>query len=513
MRMKEQIAPVRGAGVLAHIASLPGRYGIGTLGKSAFAFADRLAETGIRYWQVLPLVQTGFGDSPYQSVYSGSGNPYLIDLQLLVEQGLLKKNETEKCRQEGPKIDYEFLYREKIPLLRRAFERFDRERRDFVDFVESERFEDYALFMTGKTVFGNLPFTQWDRACRFREETGLARLKREHYDEYLFWQFLQFVFERQWRALKTYANERDVRIIGDMPLYVAADSADVWANPQLFRLQRNLTPAKVAGVPPDYFSKTGQLWGNPVYDWPAHKKQKYEWWIGRVRRAFKIYDIVRIDHFRGFDRYFEIDAAEKTAEHGVWKPGPKEEFFRALRESLGDLPLIAEDLGILDEGVIRLLENVGFPGMKILLFAFDGNENNAYLPKNIVENSVCYTGTHDNETAFGYVGSLSDGEFTLFAERVARAARSLGVRVDVRTRASVARALCTLALASGAKIAVLPLQDILGLGNESRMNTPATAEGNWQFRLQKMPTAEVWKKLKRAIGQTGRNNQSDKPRF
>lgn len=505
MKKRKKSSFERGAGVLMHVSSLPNAYGIGTFGKSAYDFADALASAKIKYWQVLPLVQTGFGDSPYQSVYASSGNPYFIDLEMLVEEGLLKKSELRLCAYTGEKINYDFLYRRKYALLRRAFFRFDTSDSDFLSFVGTGAFEDYALFMAIKMQSENRPFILWDGEYKYRNADRLARFKRENYGEYLFWQFLQYKFSAQWKALKSYVNGLGIKIIGDLPLYVSGDSADVWANPALFKLSADLKPAKVAGVPPDYFSATGQLWGNPVYRWEEHRKDGYRWWTERIKKAFEIYDIVRIDHFRGFDRYFEIDAGEDTAVGGKWKNGPKEAFFRSVNAALGQPAFIAEDLGILDEGVLRLLKNTGYPGMKIMLFAFDGNENNAYLPKNITPESVCYTGTHDNDTVCGYIDGLSDRDFCIFRERVERAAEAQGVKVNTDTRAGTAKALCALVLESKASIAVLPVQDIMGAGNDDRMNTPSTSSGNWQFRLQKLPPKKVWNTLRAQVVKYGRD--------
>lgn len=492
----------RAAGVLLHISSLPGKEGIGTLGESAYRFADWLKRSGAKYWQILPLVQTGFGDSPYQSAFASSGNPYFIDLFALAERGLLKKQEISSvCRKD---IDYGFLYEEKYRILRRAFSRFDKNDPDFCAFVAGGEFEDYAMYMAVKQKSGNKSFDLWEKKYKFRDAAALAAFKEEHEGEYLFWQFLQYEFSRQWRALKSYVNRLGIRIIGDIPLYVAADSADVWANPRLFKLKANLKPKKVAGVPPDYFSATGQLWGNPVYDWKVHEAEGFSWWCERIRRSFALYDAVRIDHFRGFDRYFEIDAGAETAVGGRWRKGPGIALFDAVKASLGALDLIAEDLGTLDAGVYRLMKRTGFPGMKVIQFAFDGNPKNPYLPENIGENSVCYTGTHDNDTMLGYLEGLDENERKGFCARLRAALRKQGIGARVSGANSAARAAVELALSTKAYLAVLPIQDVLLSGSETRMNTPSVPAGNWKYRLAAFPSEKSADKLAELFRKYGR---------
>ena len=486
----EDFMKERAAGVLLHISSLPGRYGIGTLGRSAYRFVDLLAGGGIRYWQILPLVQTGFGDSPYQSVFSGSGNPYFIDPEILAKEKLLTKEELSAYAVQGARVDYSSLYQTRYEMLRLAFSRFDTGEEQFRSFVQEGTFDGYALFMALKEDFGGEPFSRWPAEYKFAKKRSLQKFKEEHGREYLFWQFVQYQFEKQWRALKNYANEHGVRIIGDIPLYVAYDSADVWLNPSLFKLNSDRSMQKVAGVPPDCFSATGQLWGNPVYRWSAHRREKYAWWIGRLRQAFIYYDVIRVDHFRGFDRYYEIEAGAETAERGRWCRGPKAELFRAAEEALGRLPVIAEDLGLLDAGVRRLLADTGYPGMKVLQFAFDGNRRNTYLPKYIPENSVCYTGTHDNDTTLGYVRSLRGKAYSRFLRQLQGVLREEGLSAELPDKRAAAAAIVRLALHSRAKLAVIPVQDILLLGSDARMNTPSTVGCNWEFRLQRLPKRE-----------------------
>ncbi len=493
----------RGAGVLCHISSLPGKYGIGSLGSEAYAFVDFLVRAKAKYWQILPLVQTGYGDSPYQSVCCNSGNPYFIDLEKLFCEGLLDEEELKDAEMPGGKVDYGQLYRRRYETLRRAYARFNIKDEQFVKFVESGLFDDYALFMSLKSIYGGT-FRDWPAAYKFRHKAVLDEFRRNVYKgEYCFWQFLQFEFFRQWKELKAYANANGVRLIGDLPLYMASDSSDVWAHPELFLLDEDLEPVSVAGVPPDYFSATGQLWGNPLYDWQKMREQGYAWWTERIRRAYGLYDIIRLDHFRGFDRYYAIPNGSPTAEAGEWRQGPGAELFEAAERSLGKLEIIAEDLGIIDDGVIKLRSYTGFPGMKILLFAFDGDENNAYLPENIGKNSVTYSGTHDNATAFGFLNGMTESAFADFGRRLRAALRSEGVSYPFVTRRDAVRALIRCALATRSDICVIPVQDILGLDDSARMNVPGTSSGNWQFRLTEIPgrqQAAVFRAAVRAAG-------------
>ncbi len=485
----------RNAGVLCHISSLPGRYGIGTLGKEAYRFAELLAKNHVKYWQILPLVQTGYGDSPYSSVSCSSGNPYFIDLERLYQEKLLTKEELDGARFPQGAVDYGAVYCSRYPVLRKAFSRFSVEEKAFCAFVKSGVAEEYALFMTAKTVNGGKCYLEWDEPLRFHRAEAIERLKAENEQEYLFWQFVQYQFWKQWQRLKDYANRLGIRFIGDIPLYVAGDSADVWANPQLFQLNDDLTPKKVAGVPPDYFSAEGQLWGNPVYDWQAHREEGYAWWRSRLEGALSTYDYVRIDHFRGLDRYYEVNSDAKNAIVGEWQDGPKEALFQTLSQQKRSR-IIAEDLGTIDDGVRTLLKKTNFPGMKVLLFAFDGNPNNDYLPHNIPYNSVVYTGTHDNSTVAGYVQSLSEEGLVFFRSRVSRALKEQGIKTPLGTRAvNYCNALISLALKSKAKFAIVPIQDILGLNNESRMNTPGKEGGNWSFRLTAMPKPNSLKRF------------------
>ncbi len=478
----------RGAGVLCHISSLPGKYGIGTLGKEAYDFADFLKSARVKYWQILPLAQTGYGDSPYSSVCCNSGNPYFIDLEALRDEGLLDEDELASCEMPQGETDYGALYKTRYDVLRLAYARFNIKDEDFVNFVESGEYDDYAVFMSLKSRYSG-SFSSFPDSYKYIENLAIKEFRETVYkSDYCFWIFLQYVFKKQWTKLKEYVNSLGIKIIGDLPLYVAYDSSDVWARPELFRLDEDLNPTEVAGVPPDYFSPTGQLWGNPVYNWDLMESENYDWWIKRIKKAMETVDIIRIDHFRGFDRYFAIPADAPTAETGEWKQGPGLRLFMQIRRKLGNVPIIAEDLGIIDYGVERLRQRTGYPGMKIMLFAFDGKPTNPYLPRNIQENSVAYTGTHDNATTLGLLNRMDESQFKVFKARLRAALADEKVVFPFVTKEEAARALCVSVLASKADIAVLPIQDLLLLDDTARMNVPSTAEGNWKFRLEKRPT-------------------------
>ena len=489
----------RGAGILCHISSLPNKYGIGSLGDEAYEFARLLKKARVKYWQILPVVQTGFGDSPYQSVCCNSGNPFFIDLKELKNYGLLDEEELLSAETAEGDVDYASLYERRYDLLRLAYARFNVKDKDFTAFVEKGEYEDYAIFMSLKTRYGGT-FDSFPDAYKFKERLAMLEFKRSVYKtDYLFWQFLQFVFDRQWKTFKNYVNSLGIRLIGDIPLYVAYDSSDVWGNPKLFKLDKNLKPVAVAGVPPDYFSEKGQLWGNPLYDWEAMNSSNYDWWIKRIDRASKNFDIIRIDHFRGLYRYYSIPADSETAEVGEWLNGPGIRLFSEIKRRLGDVKIIAEDLGVIDSGVVRLRERTGFPGMKILQFAFDGSPANAYLPRNVEENSVIYTGTHDNDTTLGFLRQLSESEFRTFKKRLRAELKLEHVTYPFVSREDTVTAMNVAALASKACIAVLPVQDMMLLGSEARMNIPSTPSGNWQFRLKKMPARRDWAILRKMI--------------
>ena len=478
---KNMINKKRENGILMPIASLPGKYGIGTLGKEAYKFVDTLDASGVGYWQILPLGPTGYGDSPYQSFSTFAGNPYFIDLEKLIEMGLLKKSECDACDfgDNDNYINYEKIYRSRFDLLRKAYERSDIEyNRDFVAFEHDNAFwlEDYALYTAIKDSLGGVAFIEWDERIRRREESALSEYREKCADEIMFCKFMQYMFNLQWTQLKSYANERGIRFIGDIPIYVAFDSADTWANPELFQFDSNGYPTAVAGCPPDAFAPSGQLWGNPLYDWDYHAKTGYAWWIKRIKNCFKLYDMVRIDHFRGFDEYYSVPYGHDTAEFGTWKKGPGIELFNVIREKLGDLPMIAEDLGFLTESVRELVEVSGYPGMKVLQFAFDSREDSDYLPHNYGPNSVVYTGTHDNDTTIGWFASINPDDKKMALEYM---------NVVKPKETELNWALIKLAMSSVSNLCVIPMQDYLGLGGEARINRPSTLGGNWEWRMEK----------------------------
>lgn len=490
--------------MLCHISSLPNKYGIGSLGKEAYDFVDFLEKSKVKYWQILPLVQTGYGDSPYQSVCCNSGNPYFIDLERLYRQGLLDEEELKSAEMPAGKVDYGQLYIQRYAILRRAYARFNIRGKQFEEFVKSGQFDDYALFMSLKTLYGGT-FRDWPDAYKFKEELAISEFRESAYKkEYCFWQFLQFTFFSQWAELKKYANSKGIKLIGDIPLYVAEDSSDVWAHPSMFLLDEDLNPTEVAGVPPDYFSATGQLWGNPLYDWDAAEKSGFKWWTERIERAYKLYDILRFDHFRGFDRFYAIPAGAPTAEVGEWRQGPGLKLFKAVERRAGHLNVIAEDLGVIDDGVVALRENTGFPGMKIMLFAFDGNSENDYLPQYIKPNTVTYTGTHDNDTALGFLEGMDEAQFNSFKKQLRAALRWEGVSYPMVSRKDAVRAIVRCALGTASDMCIVPVQDILGLDNSARMNTPSNPSGNWQFRLAEIPSRQAAAWLRNAIKLSGR---------
>ncbi len=486
--MNKTLNNERGAGILCHISSLPGKYGIGTLGKSAYEFADFLKSSHVKYWQILPLAQTSYGDSPYQSVCCNSGNPYFIDPQLLMEDGLLDEDEVKSCEMPSGSVDYGALYKQRHGVLRVAYARFNVKDPEFEEFVQSGEYEDYALFMSLKSRYAGT-FDTFPESYKYGDNLALKEFKNTVYkSDYLYWLFIQFVFKKQWNKLKRYVNSLGIKIIGDLPLYVAYDSSDVWARPELFLLDRELKPTKVAGVPPDYFSKTGQLWGNPLYNWNVMAEDNYEWWIKRIKKACEFYDVIRLDHFRGFDRYYAIPAENETAEGGEWLDGPKAKLFFEIKKRLGNIEMIAEDLGIIDSGVEKLRAATGYPGMKVVLFAFDGKSTNAYLPHNMGVNSVAYTGTHDNATSLGLLNRMTDQQFKVFKRRLRAELKKQNIVHPFATREEAARALTVCVLASPARLAIIPVQDLLGLGDEARMNIPSTLGQNWKFRLTEIPS-------------------------
>lgn len=473
----------RGAGVLLHPTSFPGKEGVGTLGEEAHRFLDFLQAAGMRYWQICPLGPTGYGDSPYQCFSAFAGNPYLIDLQEVMERGFLTDAELEPVRAlPRDKVDFGRLWETKWKLLARAHQRFvaagrpDWNGDSFEDFVAREKswLEPYALFMAIKGQNGGNAWTEWPAEQRSYTKAlqlaGLMKLVEKERDAQ---RFYQYVFFAQWQALRTEAQRRRIQIIGDMPIFVAADSADVWANPELFDLdEKTGKPRNVAGVPPDYFSADGQLWGNPLYVWQRHADTKYTWWMARLGAAFQMYDILRIDHFRGFDEYWQIPFPAKTARGGKWQPGPGLDFFRAIQLAFPGAKIIAEDLGLLSPSVLKLRDAAGLPGMAVLQFAFGGKADNTYLPHNTETNCVIYAGTHDNDTTKGWYATTDDKT----KDHVRRYLKVNG--------AEIAWDLIRAAYGATPRLAIVTLQDLLSLGTEARFNKPGVPAGNWQWRYR-----------------------------
>ena len=468
----------RGAGVLLPISSLPSPYGIGTMGREAYKFTDELVKAGQKYWQVLPVGPTGYGDSPYQSFSAFAGNPYFIDLDGLIKDELLKPEEVEGISWFVTEeyVEYQTLYENRFPLLRKAFKRWKKKKSgSYQKFVKENTFwlEDYALFMACKEEFGQKEWTAWDDDIKNREPEAMDRYREKLEDEMDFWKFLQFRFFKEWNKLKKYVNGKGIQIIGDIPIYVARDSADVWANQGLFVLDEKGFPTEVAGCPPDAFAEDGQKWGNPLYNWNEMEKDGFEWWKHRIRASAKLYDIIRIDHFIGITRYFCIPA-DKTGKEGHFAYGPGGTFTQAIDSVLGDAKIIAEDLGVDYPAVEELLKREGYPGMKVLLFAFDGSADNKYLPHNAEANYVMYLGTHDNDTAKGWYETL-DEEHQEYVREYVSAADS----------AAVVKQLIKTAYLSVADTVIIQMQDILEKDNSARMNYPSTLGTNWKWRMPK----------------------------
>jgi 4-alpha-glucanotransferase len=460
----------RSSGILLHPTSLPGPYGIGDVGPAAHAWVDTLARAKQTWWQVLPIGPTGFGDSPYQSFSTFAGNLNLVSPELLIRDGLLSREDVGGRHFPADRVDYAAVEPFKLGLVRRAWEHYHSGRAGhlksaFEAFLHAKRdwVDDYARFMALKDVHQGAPWYDWVPEYRHRGATAPT-------DAVAAYRFGQFLFFRQWDELRKHAHEKGIRLIGDVPIFVAPDSADVWANPHLYLLDKNLRPRVVAGVPPDYFSRTGQLWGNPHYDWEAMRKTGYAWWVARLKATLEVVDVVRLDHFRGFLAAWQVPAKEKTAIVGEWVAGPAEDLFTRLKSELGDLPLIAEDLGEITPDVFALRDRLGLPGMKILQFAFD-KPTNPFLPHNYPANCVAYTGTHDNDTTRGWYATVPEVEKDYYR------------RYTGRDGSDVTWDLIRLAWASVADLAIAPMQDVLDMGTESRMNLPGTAEGNWKWRM------------------------------
>ena len=496
---------MRESGILMPVSSLPGPYGIGCFGKEAFKFVDFLAQAGQKIWQILPLSPTGYGDSPYQSCSAFAGNPYFIDLDALKEEGLLTAAQlkAEKWGTDPKEVDYGTLYVSRFKVLRTAYAAWRKQCAglhgcsyyfpdDYYAFTlaNEEWLDDYALYMALKVANGMKNWVEWDKPYRLRDKKALAAFAAENEEEIGFWKFVQYKFAAQWQAVKAYANKKDVQILGDIPIYVSADSVDAWVGGALFELDADGGFARVAGCPPDYFSADGQLWGNPLYNWAYHKKTGYAWWVRRVRHALGIYDLLRIDHFRGFDEYFSIPYGSETAAEGHWEKGPGIELFRAVEQALGKREIIAEDLGYMSETVRQLVRDSGFPGMKVLEFAFDSRDTGSasdYLPHNYPVNSVAYTGTHDNETLVSWYQTVTDAERAVVRDYL----------YDYATpEEQLYKSMIALILRSAAATCIVPMQDWLGLDNSARINKPSTVGQNWRWRLKK---TQLTKKLQKEI--------------
>lgn len=466
---------MRRSGVLLHISSLPSPYGMGSFGQAAYDFIDFLHRSEQTYWQILPLGPTSYGDSPYQTFSAFANNPYFIDLDFLIKEGLLTSDDIISHFHSDRYVEYDKLYEERFNVLKKAFHRFNLNDYGFQQFTFKHRrwLFDYALFMALKVYHQGASWESWNEDLRLRKQETLDHFKELLKEDINFYQFLQFKAYEQYAALKTYANQKGIKMVGDMPIYVSYDSADVWANPEYFYLDGNRMPIEVAGVPPDNFSKDGQLWGNPLYNWDRLKQDHYAWWVDRVQSSIHLFDMIRIDHFIGFQNFFSIPYGHKTAVLGVWKKGPGIELFDVIKRELGEVNIIAEDLGVITDDVRKLLKSTGFPGMKLLQFAFDPREESDYIPHLYERNSIAYTGTHDNETTAQWFQKLpqNDLEYCL-----AYINHQSGNPVDSLIKAT---------LSCVADTAIIPMQDWLSLGSEARMNIPSTTGSNWKWRMLK----------------------------
>lgn len=478
--------------IIFHISSLPSEYGIGKMGRHAFEFVDFLKDSGVKCWQILPLSPTSYGDSPYQSFSVNAGNPYFIDFEILEGDGLLEHQEYSDIIWESnpKKVDYSIIYNNCFDVLRIAYSRFRASKfpayKKFCD-ANVSWLEEYAMFMALKFKNGGKAWYEWENDISMHKFKAIADVKKELKKEIGFFKFIQFEFNRQWNALKSYANENGIEIVGDIPIYCALDSVEAWCEPKLFWFDRKRRPVCVAGCPPDDFSPAGQLWGNPLYDWEYHKKTGYRWWINRISSATKLYDIVRIDHFRGFESYYTIPYGSEDATVGEWKKGPNYELFRLAEEKLGKLNIIAEDLGFITPEVREMLDNCGYPGMKVLQFGFSDGENE-HLPHNFTTtNCFAYTGTHDNETLNGWIETL-DKKSLKFAKKY----------LNVKKKSDIPMAVVRSAWASVAEVAVAQMQDFLDSPEDARMNTPSTLGNNWQFRAKESDfTDKLAKKIRK----------------
>ena len=492
---------MRASGILMPVFSLPSRYGIGSFSKSAYQFVDMLKKAGQKYWQILPLCPTSYGDSPYQSFSTYAGNPYFIDLDQLIEEKLLTRKECQACDfgDDPQDIDYGKLYENRFKLLRKAYEKANvGEDQEFEAYRRENAWwlDDYALFMAVKDRFDGVAWNEWAEDIRLRWSNAMDYYRRELYYEIEFYSYLQFVFMKQWKKLKNYANINGIEIIGDIPIYVAFDSADAWANPELFQFDAENLPTAVAGCPPDGFSADGQLWGNPLYRWDYHRETGFDWWIRRIAYCSELYDVVRIDHFRGFDEYYSIPYGDTTARNGHWEKGPGIALFEAAKNRLGELNIIAEDLGYITDSVKKLVADSGFPGMKVLEFAFDSREKSDYLPYTYEKNSVVYTGTHDNETIAGWYAGLDKSDLKMCTDYM---------NIDRIPGKEYHWDFIRLAMLSVSDLCVIPIQDYLGLDNRARINHPSTLGTNWRWRLAKgQLSASLLKEIREMTRISGR---------
>ena len=475
----------RSAGILLSITSLPSKYGIGCFSQSAYDFVDWLEKAGQKYWQILPLGSTSYGasdDSPYQAFSAFAGNPYFISLEKLIEEGVLTEEKCDSLESGNDPacVDYDLLHKNRFSLLRKAYERSNvMGNGSFIRFIQENNWwlDDYALFMAVREFFGEQHWTTWPEDIRMHWGFAVDYYRRTLYYDIEFHKYMQFKFYEQWSALKKYANDRHIQVIGDMPIYVSPDGADVWAHPEMFQLDENNLPARIAGCPPDEYAEDGQVWGNPLYDWEQHRRTGFQWWVSRMWYNYKLYDIVRLDHFRGFDEYFSIPAGSETAKEGHWEKGPGIELFWRIQDQLGKKGVIAEDLGYMTDTVRQLVKDSGYPNMKVLQFAFevdDATGSNEYQPHNYGKNCVVYTGTHDNETLVGWLESMKPERKKVIRDYLC----------DHHTPDSeLYLALIPHAMMCAADTCVLPVQDLLGLGNDCRMNQPGTVKKNWRWRL------------------------------
>jgi len=480
----------RGAGILMPISSLPSEYGIGTLGDESYRFTDFLKRVGCRYWQVLPVGPTSYGDSPYQSFSAFAGNPYFIDLDYLVSEKLLLPEEITEVEWYSTEdnIDYSCIYQHRFPLLKKAFKRSKHiDTEEFKDFYEANRFwlKDYSLYMAVKNHFDNHEWLLWDEDIKFRKQDAIDQYTEFLAEEIRFWEFCQFKFLQQWNNLKAYVNSQGIQLIGDIPLYVSADSSDVWVNGDLFELDQRKNPINVAGVPPDAFSSEGQRWGNPLYNWEVMEQKDFFWWRERMKVSARLYDIIRVDHFIGVVNYYSIPASSPSAIAGMWRSGPGKKLTDVISESIGEAKLIAEDLGIITPNVRELIQETGFPGMKVLEFCLSGPGDHEYLPHNYkTTNLVAYTGTHDNETLVGFIKGKKKEELA-FAYRY----------FDVKRKVDLPYAIIRALYSSIADVIIVQMQDLLLLDNKARMNYPSTIGGNWQWRMTKSQYLELDEEL------------------